>query len=63
MPPEIYGCLAVAEKHEKALKDIKWKFYNRHKSTNRRLEAKHKSKVQKLISKAVKYLNNRKETL
>lgn len=63
MPPEVYGCLSVAENHARALKDLKWKFYGRGQFRYQKARQKHEAKIQRLISKAVKYLNNRKETL
>jgi hypothetical protein len=61
MPPEVYGCLSVAENHATTMKGLKTAnltVYHR-----KRRAKKHEQKIQKLISKAVKYLNNRKETI
>jgi hypothetical protein len=51
LPPEVYGCLTVAQAYLD--RSRKWK--------ERKKKGKHLMKVQRAISKAIRYLHRRQE--
>jgi hypothetical protein len=55
LPPEVYGCLSVAQNHLNASKAAR--YYYRGEDRKR----KHLEKVQRLVSKAAKLLDKRRQ--